>query len=244
MIELEPGLRLRRVRLADVRPNAWNPNVMSDELAAALNRTMERFGYRQFVLIRPAEEGWEIVDGEHRWKQLLEQHGPGGRVWMLEQDLDERDARLSTIAMNHTRGADDPVRLARLVIALRDEFDVPFDEIERVAGIGRQHLDELERLTMPVEAGSLPPSAVESPVAEVHIALYAGQNEVWERAMEKALRMIEARPNTIVLVGEQVGIYDKAMKKAHRLGETRARSRALELICAAFLAEPEEGYEA
>lgn len=56
---------------SDVQPNPWNPNKMNERQFAAELESIMHNGFLDPVTVREhAMEGYEIIDGEHRWKAL------------------------------------------------------------------------------------------------------------------------------------------------------------------------------
>ena len=64
------GGALRRIRLAEIRPNPFQPRVEFDEASLAeLAESIKRVGLLQPLLVRPAPGGgYELVAGERRWR--------------------------------------------------------------------------------------------------------------------------------------------------------------------------------
>ncbi|EKP94772.1 ParB/RepB/Spo0J family partition protein [Thermaerobacter subterraneus] len=65
-----PGGTVRRIRLADIRPNPFQPRVEFDEGSLAeLAESIRRVGLLQPLLVRPVPGGgYELVAGERRWR--------------------------------------------------------------------------------------------------------------------------------------------------------------------------------
>ena len=61
---------LQRIRLADIRPNPFQPRVHFDEASLAeLAESIRQVGLLQPLLVRPAADGgYELVAGERRWR--------------------------------------------------------------------------------------------------------------------------------------------------------------------------------
>lgn len=128
-------IEFKEIGIEELRPNPWNPNRMHPELLAKLAAEIRRKGMILPVVVRKMERGFQIIDGEHRWraaKQLGLKKLP-----CIVAEMDESEARLKTLQLNRLRGEDDPELLARLLRELNAEMDVgvlcsrlPFDRVE------------------------------------------------------------------------------------------------------------------
>jgi len=91
--------------------NPWNPNEMPERHFEQLKAEYERVGYAQLILVRPTgEDRYELVDGEHRWKAARQVGMEEMKAVVM--DLDDEEARLTTLNMNDIKGTDNPVKLA------------------------------------------------------------------------------------------------------------------------------------
>lgn len=94
-----------------------------DKLKRALSYT--RSTEADPILIRKhptLEDRYQIVDGEHRWRVMRD-------LWVESmhceiQTLSDKDARIKTIAKNKFRGEPDSLKLAELIMDLKDHYGV------------------------------------------------------------------------------------------------------------------------
>ncbi len=128
----------KTVGIAELRPNKWNYNVQSKDVFNKLVSSMRRHGFTKRVTARrvPGVPGFEIVDGEHRWRAgaLL------GLTMLPIDDLGEipdEKAKELTILLNELGGRPDDVRLGDLlrdissVVAMETIIEVmPFSASE------------------------------------------------------------------------------------------------------------------
>ena len=128
-------IEFKWIETGSLRPNPWNPNRMSPETAAKLAAEVRRKGMILPLVVRPIENYFQIIDGEHRWLAAT-QMGMAALPCIVV-DLDESEARLKTIQLNRLRGEDEPELLARLLRELNVEMGVeqlesrlPFDKVE------------------------------------------------------------------------------------------------------------------
>jgi ParB family chromosome partitioning protein len=60
---------LEQLPVASIRPNPYQPRSHFDEEAlAVLAESIREVGVLQPVLVRPADEGYELIAGERRWR--------------------------------------------------------------------------------------------------------------------------------------------------------------------------------
>ena len=114
-------MEMRKIALDKMRENDWNPNHVSDAIMRALVRSIREGGFVQPLVVREAGEGFEILDGAHRFRALMEL-GEKHADCVVVKDSDEA-ARMRTLTMNRLRGSLDHGELARLIdeMALEDE---------------------------------------------------------------------------------------------------------------------------
>lgn len=132
-----------QVKVDEIRPNDWNPNVVPDHVQAALEKNIERAGFNQPVLLRETDDGYEIVDGEHRWRAA---RARGDKtVPAIVRDFSVTEAKLQTIAMNKLRGEMEPADVARL-IREAEEDGIPLAEQAEFTGYTGEELTGLTNL--------------------------------------------------------------------------------------------------
>lgn len=108
----EPQLRWVDVEL--LRPNSWNPNAMDSFMFAKAVESLKTFGFVDPITCRSMNPGFEIIDGEHRWR-AAQQEGitvvPIFDLGIVPEDV----AIQLTIVLNETRGQVDPRKLGVLL---------------------------------------------------------------------------------------------------------------------------------
>lgn len=60
------------VPINSIQPNDYNPNRMNDRQYAAELESIQHFGFLDPITIRETENGYVIIDGEHRWRAIKE----------------------------------------------------------------------------------------------------------------------------------------------------------------------------
>ena len=127
------------VEIDECYPNDWNPNVQDDFMYERTKVSLLEYGWRDPIKVRDGEQGYEIVDGEHRWKAakaILDGDLPEGK-WKTKAsayrkrykdtipiisygDVSIEQAQELTIVLNNLSGEADTIKLADLVVRLKD----------------------------------------------------------------------------------------------------------------------------
>jgi len=115
----------------NIKPNRWNFNVQSDRLFNALKNALKKFGKIYPVIVRETGSGkYEIIDGEHRWKALLQLKVKFTPVKNLGRVPDILAKELMMI-LNRTRGEANVEKLglslSRIVHTMEEEGENPLD---------------------------------------------------------------------------------------------------------------------
>lgn len=158
--EKKKSIEFRWLDPQKLKPNPWNPNRMSPEMAGKLKAEIRNSGMILPIVVRPmqskggqsrgirgtpphqecpphpAERGtFQIIDGEHRW-MIAKELGMSS-VPCIVVEMDENEARIITIQLNRLRGEDEPELLARLLRELEIDLGLneitsrlPFDQVE------------------------------------------------------------------------------------------------------------------
>jgi ParB-like chromosome segregation protein Spo0J len=131
------------IRLSEAQPNGWNPNVMNAAMYRKELASLRKFGYVNPILVRHKGKGYEIIDGEHRWRALHELGYEEAEVTVIE-GLSDAEAKQLTIVLNETRGRPQPEKLGRLLADLLgtetksdllDLLPIAPPEFDRLAGL-------------------------------------------------------------------------------------------------------------
>jgi hypothetical protein len=123
----------------ELKPNPWNPNKQSAMVASRMGVSMSKFGIIKELLVRQIgpnnKEGfgkakiaaYQIVDGEHRWKEIQS----AGLSTVEIRDLGimaDYEAKELTVVMNELSGDPNPIKLSSLIselekAGLREDFE-------------------------------------------------------------------------------------------------------------------------
>lgn len=127
---------VRQVPLSRLRPNPFQPRQhfgadALEELAASVAEK----GILQPLVVRPAEEGFEIVAGERRWRAA--QQVRLDEVPAIVRDYDDREMLELALVENLQREALNPVEEARAFQQLIKDFGLTQEQIAERVGRSR-----------------------------------------------------------------------------------------------------------
>lgn len=80
MAKLEHSKIVENIKLIDINnllPNPWNPYEISEENLPKLMESMRQENIIQPLVVREVSKGYEILDGEQRWKAIQELNNQG-----------------------------------------------------------------------------------------------------------------------------------------------------------------------
>lgn len=184
-------MQIESLGLDKIRPNAYNPNVLPEDVLAKLRAEIAQKGLCEPIIVRGGPEVYEIVDGYHRW--LICRDLGFKEIPCVVWDYNETEAKVKTLQLNYMRGSAVPIKLAHLIYDLNKE--VSLSELsKRLPYEAPQMLDTLEFLKLPqgfgeeLEAQAL--KEQEELPSVVSFVLYKSQVEVVERAVRIALRTL------------------------------------------------------
>ena len=132
------GLKIIAVNVSELRSNEWNPNRMDEQTFAKELRSIQTYGFIDPVTVRELEGGFQIIDGEHRWKAAT-QLGIASIPATNLGPIDDEKAKKLTLLYNELRGQAEPALLASLlkdlaatssVAELADELPMTSVEID------------------------------------------------------------------------------------------------------------------
>ena len=146
------SVEITLIELNKIIPNDYNPNVVPEDILAKLRAEIGQKGLTQPIIVRSRGNGYEIVDGYHRWlicKELGWQEIP-----CIVQDFDDTEAKIKTLQLNYMKGSSVPVKLASLIYDLSKE--IKLEELaKRLPYEKPQMLDNLELLKLPEDFGRI-----------------------------------------------------------------------------------------
>ena len=121
-----PVYDVRRIPLEKVRPNEYNPNSVAPPEMRLLYESIKQDGFTMPIVCyyNSTEDMYEIVDGFHRYRVLLDYPDIYEReqgfvpVSVIDKPVDERMA--STIRHNRARGSHDVSLMGNIVAELHN----------------------------------------------------------------------------------------------------------------------------
>jgi ParB-like chromosome segregation protein Spo0J len=139
-------LTVTEIPVEKLTPNPWNPNRMSDEMRAKLKAYIQREGFVEPLVVRPLDDGHQILGGFHRWR--IAQDLGYRTVPCVVVDLDDRRAKILSINLNEMKGQSLPSLLGALVHDL--SRDLSLEDLETQLPYTLEELkDSLELLKIP-----------------------------------------------------------------------------------------------
>jgi len=208
-------LDIKLIETGLIIPNGWNPNIVPEEVLAKLRAEIAQKGLCEPIIVRKRGDGYEVVDGEHRWRICRDLGWQ--EIPCIIQDFSDTEAKIKTLQLNYMRGSVVPVKLAFLIHDLSKEISLE-DLAKRLPYEEPQMLDNLELLKLPEDFGK----------------------EIEAQARKEA----EELPSVIsfVVYKEQLEVIEKAIKIATESlpeGAKNSKALALERICAYFIEQQE-----
>jgi len=120
-------------------PNPWNPNKTKPRQQKAIAESLATYSQIIDIIVRPIGDRYQIIDGEHRYDELLDD------VYVtVLHGLSNADAKKLTIILNETRGEANKIELAQLLADLSNELDA--EELLNALPYEQNELDELVKL--------------------------------------------------------------------------------------------------
>ncbi len=101
------AMRVGLVEIKRLVQRRTNPRRMSDVEYATLKKSVERFGFKTFIVVEEIKPGqYGVIDGHHRWKLALEHKMERVPVVLLDSDT---DATWNDLAMLTFNVSGDPI---------------------------------------------------------------------------------------------------------------------------------------
>lgn len=125
-----------------LKPNSYNPNIMTDEQFNSLVDDFRENGFvGQPIIINNKKE---IIDGEHRWRcAKFLGYGTVPVVYFNPKDADHQ--KMLTIGWNAKRGEMSPIKLAGLISELNQRYTL--EELSSKLGFSANQLKDTLAMT-------------------------------------------------------------------------------------------------
>lgn len=149
--EPKPGEKVIELPLERVEPNPYQPRRIYDESALrALAGSIAEHGVLQPLVVRPVEEGYQLIAGERRLR--ASQMAGLTSVPVVVRRANDQQALLLALLENLQREDLNPLEEARAFLRLMDEFGLAQEEVGKAVGKGRSTVSNTMRLLkLPVE---------------------------------------------------------------------------------------------
>lgn len=139
------GGGVQDIDLVLIRPNPNQPRKQFDQLALdELAQSIAAQGVLQPILLRPVENGYEIIAGERRWRAAQQAHLH--RIPALVRSLDDAATAEVALIENVQRADLNAIEEADAYKQLIVHFDHSQDEVGKLVGKSRSHVANLLRL--------------------------------------------------------------------------------------------------
>ncbi len=144
-----PGAHFAELPVASIRPNPKQPRVNfdEDELQELIDSIRE-IGVLQPVVVRPAEDGYELIMGERRWRAT--QEAGLDSIPAIIRVTEDQDLLRDALLENLHRSALNPLEEAAAYRQLLDDFGCTHEELAtRIARSRPQISNTLRLLNLP-----------------------------------------------------------------------------------------------
>jgi ParB family chromosome partitioning protein len=136
---------LQHLPVGAIRPNRRQPRKRLDsESVAELAESVRVQGVVQPVLVRPAEEGYELIAGERRWRAA--RSAGLATIPAVVREVEDVDALMLALVENVARENLSAVEEARAYAALLDEFGLTLGDVAERVGRSKSSVSNRLRL--------------------------------------------------------------------------------------------------
>ena len=239
--------------LEKCKPNQWNPNRMNKKEFDALKLSIKENGQVKPIQVRPIKDGYEILGGYHTWLAMKE-------LGVLEievnvRKLNDDDAQIFSLQDNIS-GQDDIMRLGMLVYELnkkgysikkiaqvygteedmlKDALKVAKEDVEKLKKKLNEEMNRENFVEISFIIDERPKDQMKTFIKEV--SKFAHDKGV---GVESVKEKVNPKKMTVALIAfnvtaPQAQVINRAIEKLIK-AEKVSKSRALELICADFMA--------
>jgi len=144
-LESAPSGDVLRVPVDEIRPNPFQPREQVEGPAfEELVASVREHGVLQPVLVRRADDGYELIAGERRWRASREAGLES--VPAVVRDLGDDDALTLALVENIQREDLNPIEKAKGFREMAQRFDLTQEEVSRRTGVTRSTISNFLRL--------------------------------------------------------------------------------------------------
>jgi len=143
--ETLPAVPETGMRLDVIRPNSAQPRTHLDPAAlATLAESIRENGLLQPLVVRPVEDGYELIAGERRWRAA--QEAGLTTVPVVIRDAEAADRLRLALIENVVREDLNALEVANACATLVEDFGVTHEDVGRTVGRSRSAVSNLIRL--------------------------------------------------------------------------------------------------
>jgi ParB family transcriptional regulator, chromosome partitioning protein len=140
-----PSARLVEIPIGEIKPNTYQPrSVFDDDAIAALAASIKEIGVLQPILVRPAEQGYELIAGERRWRAA--RRAGLSTIPAVVKALDDHGALEEALVENLHRADLNPLEEAAAFQQLIEDFNLTHDQVAQRVGKSRAAVSNTLRL--------------------------------------------------------------------------------------------------
>lgn len=139
------GVELQELPVDQIRPNHYQPRVeFDDDSIDGLAGSIAQLGVLQPILVRPRDDGYELIAGERRWRAA--QRAGLERIPALVREIEDQDSLEQALVENLHREDLNPLEEAAAYELLISEFDLTQDQVADRVGKSRPAIANTIRL--------------------------------------------------------------------------------------------------
>ncbi len=139
------GVGIDEIPVSSIRANAYQPREHFDEeLLAELTASIREVGVLQPVLVRPADDGYELIAGERRWRAA--RRAGLQTIPALVRQADDATSLEHALVENIHRSDLNALEEAAAYQQLIEDFDLTHEEIAQRVGKSRASITNMLRL--------------------------------------------------------------------------------------------------
>ncbi|MBF8984432.1 ParB/RepB/Spo0J family partition protein [Lutibacter sp. B2] len=136
---------INTINIHEIRPNQEQPRKKFDtEKIQMLAESIKTHGVIQPIVVRPVENGYEIIAGERRWKAT--QKAGLKEIPCIIKDIDERERMEIALIENLQREDLNSLEEAVAYKTLMDLYNLTQEQISSIVGKSRSHIANIIRL--------------------------------------------------------------------------------------------------
>ena len=140
---------IRKLKVSSISPNRYQPRKhFNDEKLQDLKNSIKEKGIIQPVIVRNAENGFELIAGERRFRAAKELGFD--EIPAIVRDAEDADSLELSLIENIQREELNPVEEARAYLELVEKFDFSQEQISKAVGKDKSTVSNtLRLLTLP-----------------------------------------------------------------------------------------------